>query len=38
MNIERLTAVMVAFAGIEVKSNAISPRRRLGAAVRPAKK
>lgn len=35
---ERLTAVIVAFAGIEVRSNAISPRRKLGADVRPAKK
>jgi hypothetical protein len=38
MNSERLTAVIVAFAGIAVRSKAISPRRKLGAAVRPAKK
>jgi hypothetical protein len=35
---ERVTAVTVALVGIEAKSNAINPRRKVMAPVLPAKK
>jgi hypothetical protein len=36
--IDRVTDEIVALLGIEVKSNAINPRRKLGAPVLPAKR
>ncbi len=35
---DKLTAVTVALAGIELRSNAMTPRRKVGTAVLPTKK